>query len=189
MTIRHTIFIIAAVCASLVSCTGGSRPVPVPRPRAYPRIELSAPDYSPLTLGPVSFSVNSAATVAIDSSRMWLDLTYPPAYGVTLNLTVTPVTRATLPDVLANRTERMALNIGSSQAEVLSMRTRTGAAATLISSPAATLTPLQLLATDSATYVLSATISPRSSLPSRTDSVAPVHAALRADMIRLLQSL
>lgn len=174
------------IALALAGCVGADhRPTAVPRPRAYPRAELYPEAYSPVEAGGITLMVNDSARVSV-SPGGWVDIAYP-AYGVTVNCTVTPVCGATLGSVLDNRSERMALNAGSAYGEITRLTAASGAGATLLESHGAGLTPLQFLATDSSSWVLSgaATMADVAS----TDSIRPVIDALRADIIFLLKEL
>lgn len=179
---------VIATLLTLAACgADGSRPAPVPRQRAYPRVDAYPPTYRTVTVGTLPLQVNEAAGTRIDSSRLWLDIIYP-AYGATVNCTVTPVTAATLPAVAANRTERMALNAGHSYSELTTLRSTSGASVTLLETPSGGLTPLQFLATDSATFVLSGSVT-FSGPTEPADSVRPTLSALRADLLTMLRAL
>lgn len=169
----------------LAGCIGTeNRPAAVPRPRAYPRQEIYPATYSPSQVGNLTLMTNDSAHIKTDG--LWADINYP-AYGVTVNCTVTPVTATTVATVLDNRAERMALNSGGAYGEITRLTTESGASATLLSTPARGLTPLQFIATDSVSYVLSgaATLQGAAS----PDSIRPIIEAISADLLYLLQKL
>ena len=171
---------------ALTGCVGaGDRPAAVPRQRAYPRVELYPAAYSPYGIGSVVLMVNDSARVEADG--LWVDLVYP-AYGLTVNCTVTPVTPSTVVSVLDNRTERMALNAGGSYGEITRLTTDGGSFAALLTTRAGTgMTPVQFIATDSVAYVLSGAAT--FSMPVDPDSIRPVVDAVSADMLYLLKKL
>lgn len=179
---------ILAVAAGLAlgACSGGSEerpaPVPVPRPRAYPRLHLYPASYRTVNLGNIALQVNDSARLSSDRPR-WLDIAYP-AYGITVNCTLTDVTPASLASVLDNRSERMARNLGGASAELMQWP-----GATVIVADRALRTPVQFLATDSATYVLSGVAVADWPEATRPDSVAPYVSAVAADITHMLQSL
>lgn len=130
--------------------------------------------------------VNEAAISEVNG--LWADISYP-AYGMTVNLTVTPISVAGLEQVMENRTERMALNLGGAQAQMMRFDTQSGSSATmLVSRSAMGLTPIQFLATDSAEWVLSgfATTADAAVNP---DSIRPALDSVEADVIELLRRL
>lgn len=176
----------AIASALLAGCTasgGGDRPAPVPRPRAYPRASLYPRSYSPLRLeNGVSLNINDSARV-IAVRPGWFDVVYP-AYGITVNCTLTQAAAAEIAGVIDNRTERMARNIEGHYGEVAQ---RPGV--TIITSATALRTPVQFLATDSATYVLSGVAVADFPPGAPADSVAPYVRAVAADIEKMLELL
>lgn len=162
----------------------GGRPAAVPRPRAFPRTALYPRSYrlEPLPFGPDSIAVNDS-TLFVTSAPGWFDIVYP-AYGITVNCTLTAVSPASAPEVLANRTDRMARNLADRAADIVEW-----GGVTLCVAPAALRTPVQFLATDSASYVLSGVAV--SDFPSSVsaDSVAPLIDAVAADLTFMLRNL
>ncbi len=187
MSLRN-IWLAVAAGVMLAACGGlGDGPVPVPRPRAYPRISLYPSAYSPHEVCGLSLMVNDSARVSVRDN--WIDISYP-AYGISVSATVTPVTDATLGEVMRNRSERMALNAGSAYGELTQFTSRSGFTAALLeTSPGSGLTPLQFLATDSAGYVLSGAAIINGGGTVATDSLRPAIDALRADLVNMLQAL
>ncbi len=173
-----TLTLAATLAASTLTGCRRSAPVAIPRPTAYPRIELYPPTYHSVDCNGVALAVNDSAVVDAPEPG-WLNLQYP-RYGITVALTLTRSTR--LDEVMANRRERMARNVGDAYVTVTELPR-----AVVLKSPEVTLTPLQLLATDSATYVLSGVaMTPGNVNP---DSVAPAVEAVETDLIYLLQHL
>lgn len=168
------------------ACSGPSAPPSVPRPRAYPRIEVYPPEYRDLKVGPLILAVNEGARSQVNG--LWADIAYP-AYGMTVNLTVTPVSSVDLEQVIDNRTERMALNLGGAQAQMTQFLTEGGASATLLVSRSASgLTPIQFLATDSAGWVLSGVVAAADAV-ANLDSIRPALDSVEADVVEMLRRL
>lgn len=169
----------------LLAGCGRERPVAVPRPLAWPRVATYSAAYHAEEAfgGRLTLMVNDSARVT-HPAEMWADIIYP-AYGLTVNATLTPFG----PGVMENRSERMALNLGGASAELTRLTTPGGWHATLVSAPSAGLTPLQFLATDSARYVLSGTVTPAYDSTAPVDSVMPLLRALEADLIHMLKEL
>ncbi len=115
----------AAGCAVVAGCVRGGGSSPVPRPEAYPRIDLYPSFYRAVDLpdGRV-IQVNDSAGVDVDAEG-WVNISYPK-YGVTVNCTLTRVSEATVGDVLSNRDERMALNTGDTYGEVMRLGVSAG---------------------------------------------------------------
>lgn len=177
--------LIFALLPALAGCDfNNSRPVATPRPEAFPRIETYAPEFRTLALpfGPDSLTVNAGAGADI-SPDGWIDIAYP-AYGVTVRATLSPVGVTTVAEVLSNRLERLERNLGGARAQ--SARTGRGM---VVVAPTALRTPVQLLATDSATWVLSAVAVADWPAGTDPDSVAPIVDALARDMTIMLNNL
>lgn len=185
LTLATAVALLALLASGLAAgCRRGAHQAPpVPRQRSYPRPTLY--DYSyrmePMPFGPDSIAVNSGATFTRTTPE-WFDITYP-AYGITLNCTLTPATAATVQSVIANRLERMARNLGDHRADVARWPGRT-----LVVARAALKTPVQFLATDSATYVLSG-VAVTDAPGSDADSIGPVIDAIARDITHMLESL
>lgn len=160
-----------------VACT--KHPAPTPRPQAYPRIELYPQQYHAAEILGKTLQINDSARLVEGDRPGWFNIIYP-AYGVTVNATLTLAPSDQIDAILGNRTERMARNLGGVAAELTQ-----GPGITVITAPTALSTPVQLLATDSLTWVLSATAVSSWSLTTATDSVVPIIDALRADMLQL----
>lgn len=158
----------------LCSCSKNA-PAPIPRPQAYPRIELYPEEYKEEAVLGHKLQVNSYAEFIAGSVPGWFDVRYP-AYGVTVNATLSPYS----PEALENRTERMARNIAGASAELTQ-----GHGITLLVAPTALRTPVQLLATDSLSWILSAVAVTDWPATTPPDSIAPILPALATDLCRL----
>lgn len=163
-----------------IACGKSDSYAPIPRPEAYPRIDLYSEEYSEVAVMDKVLRINSSAEFVTSDKPGWFDIRYPE-YGVTVNATLTYATGADLAAALDNRTERMARNLGGASAELTQ-----GGGITLLSAPGALHTPVQLLATDSLTWVLAAVAVTDWPAGTPADSVAPIVSALSADMLRLL---
>lgn len=164
--------------AAAVFLFGCSRPTPTPRPDAYPRVEVYPATYRPVSFGPVELMVNDSARV--DSlSPQWFNIVYP-AYGVTVNCSLTPGDGWA--EVLANRRERISRNLGDRQGQVVSAPGRE-----IIVAPTALSTPVQFLMTDSASYVLSGVAVSAWGATVPPDSVRPQIEALAVDLAHILK--
>lgn len=168
----------------LIACSdGGDRPAPVPRPRAYPRACIYPRSYSALKLdNGIVLNINDSARVC-EVRPGWFDVVYP-AYGITVNCTLTQVDAPEISGVIDNRTERMARNLEGNYGEVAQ---RPGV--TIITSATALRTPVQFLATDSASYVLSGVAVADFPPGAPADSVAPYVRAVAADVEKMLELL
>lgn len=169
------------------ACGSGDREA-VPRRKAFPRLAFSADSIGrPASLDGVSFRINRIAGFRPDSARPdWADIVYPPALGSTMYLSISRP--ADLPGAVANRRERISLNLGDAPA--LTEEFHAGRwACTLVSSTRAGLTtPVQLLATSSDGRLLSGAVALDAPGES-ADSIRPLLDLLRDDARTLLLSL
>lgn len=168
----------------LMACTAADRQPAIPRPKAYPRPTLYAADYKtcPISGSAMEISVNKSAEV-VSTKPGWFDICYP-AYDITVNCTLTPITPESLSSVLDNRHERMALNLEGQYGEMTQWD-----GVTIIVAPAAMRTPVQFLATDSASFVLSGVAVGNYPAGASPDSIAPYVNAVAQDITHMLKQL
>lgn len=184
---RLLLFFLAAII--LTSChrdeqaaQGGG----VPLPKAWPRTEIYDTVYRPATPGS-DILVNAGAEVAPGDRDGWLNITYP-AYRATLFLTdATAASEAEADEILANRRERIDLNINGLRSVESTLTTPSGYDLTMLSTPAGTLTPLQFVARRRQRVISGALVVDR--LPVSADSIGPTLAAVEADIINLVKGL
>ncbi|MGM9860823.1 MAG: hypothetical protein ACI31C_08720 [Muribaculaceae bacterium] len=178
---RATVAIILA--ALLAACAGN--PDAVPRRYAYPRVatlDTAMVDVDSLL---IHFCVNADAVT--DRPRPdWLDVRYP-AFGATWHISFT--SSDDLEEVKANRMQRLLLNAGDLPFRRDEWLNPAGMdILALVVEGAAT--PLQFLATDNASIVVSGALvfdDPRAC--ANIDSISPIINILEEDMLRSLQSL
>lgn len=160
----------------------------IPRREAHYRITAYDSATVDVRLPLVTLAVNAAAaidTVTADSHNMWINVTYP-RYGAVIRYTVTTGDAAILDKAIDNRQERMRLNAGSSHCEVSHFINPSGAEGVIWSHPTASVTPLQMLATDGKTYMVSGTVEMNDS---NIERAAPIVEILRRDMNITARSL
>ncbi len=194
LSVLIPIWVLAIAFAFSVSeCgDGSSQDVAVPRRTAYPRISLYDTVYTEVDRLPIVFEVNAGATVSRASREgekddNWVNVKYD-RYGATLHCTYSPVSVATVDAVLSNRIERMSLNAGDLTTDITSISTPTGIVGSVLMTPAAKVTPVQFLATDSATFVLTGALYFDRSAGA-IDSVKPMLEAVRSDVVHAVKSL
>lgn len=176
--------------ALLVTACGGDRP-PVPRPRAFHRIEIPAAVYDTITAGGLTLLTNSAARIIekpAEGNSKWIDITYPGMGNATVFCSITEVTPSTAAAVTDNRLERMALNSGGNRSELTEFITPSGFSCRLMTTPSGTATPVQFLAVGEST-VVSGVLMVNVATGFRPDSIAPVVDAVGRDMITLMSNL
>lgn len=163
-------------------CT--KRPAPVPRPQAWPRIELYPESYREVN----GLMINDSARIERGETEGWFDIVYP-AYNVRINCTLTHADSPVhLQSVIDNRLERLERNAGGASGEMTELTSAGGIGSFLMVTPGALATPVQFIATDSVRCVLSGTTVFTS--PGVTpDSVAPVVGAIERDIVFMLKNL
>lgn len=182
---RHSAAAIAIAAALAATACGGS-PAPTPRRHAFPRTELCDTMYNPAPEAPLCFYVNTEATVAPDSSGRWLTVEYP-LYEATLYITFSEAdSPERLEAMLANRRERISLNLAGASATTTHIASPAGFESVLVEAPGQPL-PLQFVATDGECRAVSGAVQMQHHAP--YDSVRPTVDALRRDIVRALSSL
>lgn len=187
--------LIAALLTGLASIfaasCSGSGDIAVPRPTGNPRIEAPDTIYRDVAGLPVRWLVNEVASDSVTAHRedgsVWLNVTYPGG-AATMFCTFTPVTPATCAGVIENRSERMALNAGSNESEIMSFISEGRFAVKLMKTPHGTVTPLQFLATSPGIVATGAVYLPQLTAAT-ADSLAPVVEYLNRDLMRALTRL
>ena len=176
MTQLRAAVVMAAVAVAFAGCS--RRPAPVPRPQAWPRVEVYEPEYRLAHFGPLQLAVNDSAR--LDSiAPGWFNIVYP-AYGITVNCTLTDAEN--MAETIDNRHDRFRRNLGSRRARVMALP-----GSELIVAAEALKTPVQFIKTDSATYVLSGVAVSNWTETTNPDSVAPQINALAADLAFMLK--
>lgn len=181
-------YLLSALCLATISCNGtdARRDIPVPRPVAYHRIELPPPVYRTVSNGWVSLQLNSAVTdTVVSAGNSWITACYPDI-GATMYITVTELTPATADETIDNRVERIALNTGGNSTEVTSFTTPGKLDARVTVTPAGSPTPVQFLATDHKTVLVSGTVTLEEAATAPGDSIKPIIKMLERDVIYLL---
>jgi hypothetical protein len=189
--------LIAWQCTGSNSDTGADSTAPVPRPTAYPRIDTYPATYTNIELRPLIVQINDSAVAEIDTvgkrqsaNGQWLSIHYP-RYNATIYCTLTNVnsTQAAIA-TLANREERMAMNTGGATTQITELINTVGFSCKMLVTPYGTVTPVQFIATDSASFALSGTLHMQQlTNATANDSIAPIINAVETDVLHLLQSL
>lgn len=145
------LYVLALLCAMVIAgCRQNADYTPVPLPYGYQRAELYDSVYTQSDSLPDGFAVNVGARVCILSrgggDAVKADVRYD-AYDATLHLTFTPADASKMDGVVANRQERMALNLGDNYAVVseLAANDHTPFTTTIMQTSARIPTPVQIL--------------------------------------------
>lgn len=195
------LILLTLIAGTVAGCSGNTEPgrnaadvAPVPRRHAYPRVEIPDSVYTDMAAGTTTLhiAVSDAATVTLrisdDGNSQFVDAAYPD-FNSTIFFTVTPVDRATAGDVIANRMERIRLNLGSSDAELFEFDSPGGFENKLFVSRGDISTPVQFIATDGNAFVVSGAAFVRDASPATADSIAPVVDMLRRDILHALKTM
>lgn len=166
----------------------------IPRPQAFPRMQLYDTIYVSSDL-PAGFEINRSASVRhhsqdsgdSGSAPLWIDIAYP-AYGATVSCTFIPVVREDKREnVIANRLQRMSLNIGENFAEQTEMSSPGGYSTIILDTRGSSVTPLQFLSSGREWIISGAMYFSRDSIT--TDSVRPAIEAVKNDLIHAARRL
>lgn len=180
----RTALAIALMAAIAGGCT--DRPAAVPRATGYPRPALPDTVSVPYSIGPVSARLSAAAAIAAPRPG-WLTATYPTV-GAQLHISVTDTTTEALEQVKANRMQRLLLNAGDAPTTNREFTTSGGFTA-MVASTAHAATPVQFLATDGRSIVVSGAVFMPAAASAAPDSVAPIIEYFEHEATRLLITL
>lgn len=184
------LIILFAIAAAVSACSGSGDSAdgsaPVPRRKAYPRLNLPPREYSPVQGIDWNIEANSAAVASLGrgDNNDWITLSYPSLGDVSVMLTVIPASESQIPPVLDNRAERINLNLGANPGQVWQVEDSLLSGEIIVSNSITT--PVQLLVTDNKSVVLTGAAFIPSLTPASRDSLAPVVEYLTDDIIHLV---
>lgn len=189
----HTLIAIA-----LTSCSGSHEnssgtQAAIPRRHAYPRIALPDSAFTAVDAKEVTLQVNSAVIDSIvkrngDNGAVFIDIRYPNLHS-TIYITITPVSPSSIAGVIANRIERVGLNLGDSNAEMIYFDNNAGFESKMFVTRADISTPVQFISTDGRDIVVSGVAYVADASKEHADSLSPVTAMMRRDILHLLKTL
>lgn len=192
LTIR--LLLLTIIAGGVSGCKGDNSDVAIPRRHAYPRIELPQESYTNVNSGykDVEIAVNDVATYvcrdADDGDTRFLDVDYPQ-FNSTIFYTITPVEQSNIENVIANRLERIRLNLGDCDAELLEFNSEEGFENKVLVSRGEISTPVQFISTDGKDVVVSGVAFVKEASAATADSIAPIVEMLRRDIIQALKKL
>lgn len=170
----------------LTACN--TTPDTTPKQRAWPRLVVADSVFRQLPVGKVELQVNETTVDSVSQGKndtWWVNIIYPSyCQGSVIYTTVTKVDEKTRESVIDNRVERMALNLGGNDAEVIEFENEQGWHCQLVSSLSPVVTPLQFIATNQGYVVTGAYY-----ISHTGDSVAPYVNAVSSDIIHLLKTI
>lgn len=166
---------------------------PVPRPHGFFRINATDSVYSDCNHLPLTLLVNKETVViAADSVKradgsVWLNIQYP-RLKATVFCTYTPVRKTDVKQHLSNRMERIIMNNRMEMPRsVVFEDTIAHYTAEVFFSREDNVVPLQFLATDSVSFMLTGALYMGDC--ARPDSIAPSVDAITDDVVHMLQNL
>ena len=110
---KNFLFILVVLFAA---CSCSRREKSVPRPNAFPRIEIYDSVYKALPGFPIKFEVNSGTvTKHVEGhGNEWWDVRYPK-YNAVMHLSAVPVLSSFEDEMVNSRSERMIINMGEAK--------------------------------------------------------------------------
>lgn len=183
---------LTALLLLTTACGGRGSDAAVPRPVAWPRVEMPDSSYAVVYARGLRLHVNESAGVNVSpvDGGAWIDVGYSAIGSPHLYLTLTECGPEGTGAVLANRQERVMLNLGGQRCEITEFATPAGWECTLVVARGSMTTPVQLLAHDRHRVLSGAlTLSLPDSLATDPAMIAPMIDALERDMTVLLKGL
>lgn len=173
---------VTAACGSNLN-----KDIPVPRRTAYHRLDIPAPAYTLRPSGGFTLQLNNSID-SIESSRQgWITARYPDNMA-TLYITISNLSGTDARETIDNRVERLSLNTGGEPTEVKSFTTLSGLDARLIVTPSGSPTPVQFIATDHKTILMSGSAMVQEATSAAADSIAPIIEMLERDITHMLKT-
>ncbi|MBO0933384.1 gliding motility lipoprotein GldD [Fibrella aquatilis] len=165
----------------------------VPKPKGYPRIDLPVAEYVPMApIHPYQFDVNKIARVLPDTFKRaephWI-FVYYPTLKATVQLTYKPVQSLdNLRGMLADAYKLTAKhNVKAYSINQQRVQLRNGLSASLITLVGEVPTQFQFVTTDTSRHFLRGAL--YFDIATANDSLAPVIDYVKADMMRMLNTL
>lgn len=172
----------------MLCCSGGNddSSSAIPRRHAYPRLNAYPEQYHTVGINGMTLEVNDSAVITRPGTG-WLNISYP-RYNATIYISVVATAgKADMAKALENRRQRISLNLNGMPGAVTEIDNGVFSSA-LILSPEAGNTPVQLLAHDGVTLLLSGTaVLHGNTAPA--DSIRPTVDAIARDALHMLQNL
>lgn len=179
--------IVAVACLTASSCKPKSTPA-VPKPEAYARVAEYDSVYVAADSLPIHFETNAEA-ILDRPSYGWLNATYK-AYDATVFITFISTSADSIGQVMANRRQRIDLNIPDKSNLQISEINSDEFNSMLVKSEQAQSTPLQFLSTDGKRWVVSGAVFFHNVNPGApTDSLAPMVKIIERDLIHALSTI
>ncbi|MDE6448488.1 MAG: hypothetical protein K2L41_00225 [Muribaculaceae bacterium] len=185
---RIPLYLLTALAA--ISCVHRDRQdIAVPRPVAYHRITIPDSVYRMFNAGAVSIQINASTTdTIVTAGNSWITARYT-GMDASMYITVAEISPDTADESIENRVERMSLNTGGHPTEVISFTTPAGFDARMTVTRTGSPTPVQFIATDHRTILVSGVGTVGLSVTAPADSLSPITEMLERDITHLLKTL
>ena len=175
------------LCLLALTAACGRNEAAVPRPKAYPRIEIPDSVYNVFS-GPFAAFEFNASCDTVQSSKTALDVLYGPLNARLYTSQQQFKASENLTEAIANRNTRISLNLGGSQARTSTFVNEAGFECRIVTALDPVPTPVQFYCVSGdGRFVSGAAVF--SDVSGSADSIAPAVRALERDVIRLAGSL
>ncbi|MDE6279139.1 MAG: hypothetical protein K2M05_04120 [Paramuribaculum sp.] len=194
---RHFKPIVTLLFLALLAwgCTDTSRNndhAAIPLPPAYVRIEPFKADY--ISTGQSGFEANRYADATVtqkENGIEWITLAYKQ-FGATLHVSYHPgLSQEKAEEMWLNRIDRMRINSGGRQSEILTADTPAGWNLSILITPQGSPTPVQFVATgmrDGKPAILTGGVN-LGITPASADSISPVIRMFTRDIIHAVNAM
>ena len=184
---QHAILLLLGWVLSACSGPSHKQADATPRRYAYPRVEALDSTAPTVSVGDLDMRLSKSATYT-HPAEGWLDATYPKL-GAKLHLSVTYHASANkLAEAIANRRQRISLNIGDSPAKISNFTAGDDWICEVVATSEGPATPVQFIAADNEGYLVNgAFVLIGATAP--TDSLRPIVEVLEREAIAIINSL
>ncbi|MFI3239704.1 MAG: hypothetical protein R3Y22_03855 [Bacteroidales bacterium] len=184
--------VLVAIILTILSvrgCGATEHYEPIPKPRGYMRIDLPIANYATVNNLPVSFEVNDLANVDRVKKGEWLDIVYPQ-FNATIHCSYVKVDEESFYYHLDNRIERVMMNTNFQKPTMVDMISESDSEvkSTLFINQSGVITPVEFIATDSVSFILSGTLAMYGDKVEH-DSIAPIINYIEGDITQLLKTI
>ncbi len=167
----------------------------IPKPRGYMRNDLPISNYTKVKNMPICFEINEIANDTLpvvigegDNGTKWLDIVYPQ-FNATIHCSYIKVNAKTLYYHLDNRIDRVMMNANFQKPKLIDLVSVEDdkIKSTIFINKYGGLTPIEFIATDSVSFMLSGTLAIYGEV--NVDSISPIIDYLECDIEHLLKTI